>query len=58
MRYRIKVHVMNIGNIGALLDDTPGLWIIQQIWDCLIVRSIDDPAQWLRVEKDNFWVLL
>jgi hypothetical protein len=50
--------MMNIGNIGALLDDTPGLWIIQQVWDCLIVRSIDDPAQWLRVDKDNFWVLL
>jgi len=49
---------MNIGNIGALLDGTPGLWIIQQVWDCLIVRSIDDPEQWLRVEKDNFWVLL
>jgi hypothetical protein len=49
---------MNIGNIGALLDDTPGLWIIQQIGDCLIVRSIDDPAQSLRVDKDNFWVLL
>lgn len=49
---------MKTGQIGVTLDDLPGVWIITQAWDELLISDINNPTQWKMTSRENFWVIL
>ena len=54
---------LKIGNVGARLDDTPGLWRIDTIWQAsgeLEIFNINDKELFspALISMDEFWPLL